>query len=277
MLNGTPINFKLDSDILSGILTLINHFSCIGFLQNKLGSPEPLNAGIGNGIYTMDEDKIVGGSIEASKNNISTDSKIVLGLYNDELIDLLQTSIKGFKDEMAHLAKNLKSCTEHYNKLPSSFSMFEKDAINTLINHLQGQSEILNVQLRLRLRWLDGMRVNLSPEVKLEFKNKHSELVNLHKEFLDDSSVLGEISDRHDQARRFFIILNTYRNKTSKIINMLETISHKNIRETMPDLYKNAQYKQIMNIEVPKSIREVVKEDSYLKSRISEIINVKKK
>ena len=120
------------------------------------------------------------------------------------------------------------------------------------------------------------MRVNLSPEVKLEFKNKHNELVNLHKEFLDDSSVLGEISDRHAQARQFFIILNTYRNKTFKIINMLETISHKNIRETMPDLYKNAQYKQIMNVEVPKSIREVVKEDSYLKSRISEIINVKK-
>ncbi len=152
MLNSTPINFKLDSDILSGILTLINHFSCIGFLQNKFGSPEPLNIGIGNGIYTMDEDKVVGGSIEPSKNTTSTASKIVLGLYNDELVDLMQTSIKGFKDEMAHLANNLKSCTEHYNKLPSSFSMYEKDAIDTLINHLQGQSEILNVQLRLRLR-----------------------------------------------------------------------------------------------------------------------------
>ncbi len=120
------------------------------------------------------------------------------------------------------------------------------------------------------------MRVNLSPEVKLEFKNKHSELVNLHKEFLDESATLGNIADPHEQARQFFIILNTYRNKTFKIINMFETISHKNIRETMPDLYKNAQYKQIMNVEVPKSIREVVKEDSYLKSRISEIINVKK-
>jgi len=115
------------------------------------------------------------------------------------------------------------------------------------------------------------MRVNLSPEVKLEFKNKHSELVNLHKQFLDDSASLGE------QARQFFIILNTYRNKTFKIINVLESLSHKDIRQTMPDLYKNAQYKEMVNIDVPKSIKEVVNEDSYLKSKISEIINVKKK
>ena len=267
----------MDSDILSAILTLINHFSSIGFIQNKLGLPEPLNIGIGNGIYIMDEDKVVGSSIEPSNNSTSTGSRIILGLYNDELVALMQTSIKGFKEEMAHLAKNLNSCTEHYNRLPSSFSMYDKGAINVLINHLQGQSEILNVQLKLRLSWLDTMRVNLSPEVKLEFKNKHSELVNLHKQFLDDSGCLGKISDVHEQARQFFIILNTYRNKTFKIINMLESLSHKDIRQTMPDLYKNAQYKEMVNIDVPKSIKEVVNEDSYLKSKISEIINVKKK
>ena len=151
VLNNTPINFRLNSDILSGILTLINHFSSLGFIQNRFGLPEPLNIGVGNGIYTMDEDKIVGGSIEPSNKSTSTGSRIILGLYNNELIDLMQTSIKGFKEEMAHLAKSLISCREHYNKLPSSFSMYDKGAISVLINHLQGQSEILNVQLRLRL------------------------------------------------------------------------------------------------------------------------------
>jgi len=151
VLNNTPLNFKLNNDILSAILTLINHFSFIGFMQNRFGLSEPLNMGIGNGIYTMDEDKIVGGSIEPSNNSTSTGSRIILGLYNDELITLMQTSIEGFKEEMAHLAKNLNSCREHYNKLPSSFSMYDKGAISVLINHLQGQSEILNVQLKLRL------------------------------------------------------------------------------------------------------------------------------
>ena len=121
------------------------------------------------------------------------------------------------------------------------------------------------------------MRVNLTPEAKLEFTNKLSELVNLHKQFFDNTATLVNISDAHEEARQFFIILNTYRNKTFKIINMLESLSHKDIRETMPDLYKNAQYKQMVNIDVPKSIKEVVNEDSYLKSKISEIINVKKK
>jgi hypothetical protein len=152
VLDITSINFKLNSDILSAILTLINHFSSLGFIQNRLGLPEPINIAIGNGIYTMDEDKVVGGSIQPSNNSTSsTGSRIILGLYNDELVDLMQTSIKGFKEEMAHLAKNLNSCTEHYNKLPSTFSMYDKGAISVLINHLQGQSEILNVQLKLRL------------------------------------------------------------------------------------------------------------------------------
>jgi hypothetical protein len=151
LLDIRPTIFKVDKDILSGIVTLINHFSSINFIQNRLGLAEPLNIGIGNGIYTMDEDNIVGGSIEPSNNSTSTGSRIILGLSNDELIALMQASIKGFEEEMAHLAKNLRSCREHYNKLPASFSMYEKGAIDTLTNHLQGQAEILNVSLKLRL------------------------------------------------------------------------------------------------------------------------------
>jgi hypothetical protein len=120
------------------------------------------------------------------------------------------------------------------------------------------------------------MRVNLSPEIKSMYITKHTELNNLHKEFLDNTASLVKISDPHEQARQFFIILNTYRNKTFKIINALDSISHKHIREIMPDLYKNAEFKKIVNVDVPKSIKEVVNEDSYLKSRVSEIINTKK-
>jgi hypothetical protein len=36
-------------------------------------------------------------------------------------------------------------------------------------------------------------------------------------------------------------------------------------------------FKQLMNIDAPKVIKEVVDQDSYLKSKISEIINAKKK
>ena len=277
VLDTMHVKFKIDRDILSGIFTLINHYSWLNFIQNRLELPIPLKDGVGDGLYTMDQDKIVGDSIEPSNISTSAASRIILGLSNEELIDLMKKSNKGFQDELTHLAKNLKSCTEHYKKLPSSFSMHDQGAIAIVTNHLQGHAEILNTYLKLRLSWLDTLRINLSLENKLLFKSKHTELEGLHGRFLDDTANLVKISDPHEQARQFFIILNTYRNKTFKIIHMLDSISHKDIRDNMPDLYKNAELKKIVNVDVPKLIKEVESEDSYLKSRISELINVKKK
>jgi hypothetical protein len=241
-----------------------------------LDLPIPLKAGVPDGIYTMDQDKTAGGLIEPSNNSTSTGPTVLHDLSDKELIALMQNSSKGLKAEMTHLSENLRSCNEHYKKLPSSFSMYDKGAIDVVSNHLQGQAEILNSYIKMRLVWLDRIRINLSPENKQVFISKHSELKSLHGKFCDDTAKLVNISDAHEQARQFFIILNTYRNKTFKIVNMLESISHKDIQHNMPILYKNPEFKKLVNVDVPKSLKEVETEDSYLKSKISELINVKK-
>jgi len=141
VLDTMHVKFKIDRDILSGIFTLINHYSWLNFIQNRLELPIPLKDGVGDGLYT----------IEPSNISTSAASRIILGLSNEELIDLMKKSNKGFQDELTHLAKNLKSCTEHYKKLPSSFSMHDNGAIAIVTNHLQGHAEILNTYLKLRL------------------------------------------------------------------------------------------------------------------------------
>jgi len=45
----------------------------------------------------------------------------------------------------------------------------------------------------------------------------------------------------------------------------------------MSDIYKLKEFKQLVNVEGPKSIKEVVDEDGYLKKKISEIINANNK
>ena len=57
----------------------------------------------------------------------------------------------------------------------------------------------------------------------------------------------------------------------------LETVSHEGFKNHLPDLYKMKEFKQLINIDAPKVIKQVVDEDSYLKTKISEIINAKKK
>jgi hypothetical protein len=41
-------------------------------------------------------------------------------------------------------------------------------------------------------------------------------------------------------------------------------------------LYKLKEFKQLVNVEGPKAIKEVVDQDGYLKSKMSIIINAKK-
>jgi hypothetical protein len=121
------------------------------------------------------------------------------------------------------------------------------------------------------------MRINLTPANKEMFTSKHAELKSTHAKFWDDVAKLKNINDPHEEARQFFILLNGYRNKTSKIVNMLESLSHKDIRENMPILYKNLEYKKLVNVDAPKSFKAVETQDGYLKNKISELINVKKK
>jgi hypothetical protein len=53
-------------------------------------------------------------------------------------------------------------------------------------------------------------------------------------------------------------------------------VSHDGFKKNLPDLYKMKEFKQLINIDAPKAIKEVVDEDSYLKTKISQIINAKK-
>lgn len=85
------------------------------------------------------------------------------------------------------------------------------------------------------------------------------------------------ILDEKQQVKEFFNIFNSYRNKVSKDINKLEHVTHEGFRINMPDLYKTKEFKQLINIDSPKVIKKVVDEDNYLKKKISEIINEKKK
>jgi len=144
-------NFEIDSDILSGIFTVITHYTQVIFIDNIFKLSTPLKVNVGNGIYTMDQDKVVGGLIEPSKNILSTQPTVLHNMLDIQLIDAMRKSFKGLDVEMVHLKDKLQSCNEHYKTLPSSFSMYNEGAIDIVTNHLKGQTEILNTYFKLKL------------------------------------------------------------------------------------------------------------------------------
>jgi hypothetical protein len=111
---------------------------------------------------------------------------------------------------------------------------------------------------------------------KEEFSKIAKEVSLLHEDFTNNISNIGKIKDEKQQVKEYFNLVNGYRNKVRKELVRLEGVTHEGLRN-MPNLYKEKEFKQLINVDVPKVIKKVVDEDSYLKQKISEIINAKKK
>lgn len=102
-------------------------------------------------------------------------------------------------------------------------------------------------------------------------------IFSLKEEHTNSIAKIAKIKEEKQQVKEYFDLFNGYRNKVKKEITKLETLSRDGFRKHLPDLYKLKEFKQIVNIDAPKAIKEVVDQDGYLKSKISEIINAKNK
>jgi hypothetical protein len=100
--------------------------------------------------------------------------------------------------------------------------------------------------------------------------------MKLQRNHVENISKIAKISDEKQQVKEYFDLLNAYRNKVKKELSRLEIVSHDGFRKNIPELYKLKEFKELVNKDVPKVIKDVVENDGYLKTKISEIINAKK-
>lgn len=101
---------------------------------------------------------------------------------------------------------------------------------------------------------IDSIRVDYINKVEELSSKDHASIPNFLKQMFSES--------------------NAFRNKVYSKLNEGENILSSNFRES--SLSKNKQLKTIINKEYVETKQSFIKEDGYLKKRISEILNAKK-
>jgi hypothetical protein len=280
LLDSNPSMFIINKDLFSGILAVITRLSLKGFVEDflELFIQPKLTIGDISSTSTLfmntDEPAKLGG--ESGKSTEQTDrtdleQKVIDSIFTESI----KLEFIKFQEEMSKLAKSLKDRGMLYED--NQITMDDPEIPKVLVMMLQDQTQFLNGSILKRMGWLNVIKPSLSLVVREELSLIEKNIYGLQANFAQNINKIRAINNETQQVKEFFDLLNAYRNKVIKEIVKLETVSHNGFKKNLPDLYKLKEFKQLINIDAPKAIKEVVDQDSYLKSKISEIINAKKK
>lgn len=269
------VEFYVNKDLFLGIWAIISRFSLKGFIEDILEAflPRKLYIADGSLPLSMNQDQelgVQGGSSQASGINIR-EQMVIDGIFTDTI----RLEFDKFKGDMAKIAESLKK--RHIMFDQGKVTMDDPEATKILVMMLQDQTQFLNASILKRIDWVHVTRPSLPSYVKAELSTIEKDINRLHGDHIKNIDKIINIKDEQQQVKEYFDLLNAYRNKVRKEIIKLETVSHDGFRKNEPHLYKLKEFKQLVNKDAPKAIKEVVDQDGYLKSKLSEIINAKKK
>lgn len=277
ILEDINLYFYINKDLFLGILAVISRFSLKGFVEDLLEillQPK-LTIGDLSSTLSMNTDPNINqgggsGNLSGQSDNSKLHQKVIDSIFTDSI----KLEFIKFQEDMGKLAKSLKDRRMMFDLGKNTLD--KPDVPSILVMMLQDQTQFLNASILKRIEWLKVSRPSLPLPVREELSIIEKNIYGLQANLRESITKLPGIKDERQQVKEFFDLLNAYRNKVRKEIIKLETVSHDGFKKNLPDLYKMKEFKQLINIDAPKAIKEVVDEDSYLKTKISEIINAKK-
>lgn len=306
----------LPRDLFLGILAILSRLSLLGFIEevvenfSLLWDKEKLLAMEPSTVQTLDPSRYkslndsnillsstgknpeIGsrGSIESNKNTVnsgigssqgvgpsgSTSNEnpdpIIVEILGDRVVNETRQAIQS----MNLWTNKLKSFRLKFLKLGivEMPSLNEITAMATL-ELLQSQSNTYTAYVANRMQWLEGRSINTLGKTQLNISEVKAEVMTIQANYRAKTNELAikKCSDV-EKTRIFFSYLNEYRNSTLKEINKCESIVLEDIRGSA--LNKHPELKKIINIEYMDAKKNFKAEDSYIKSKISEIINKNK-
>ena len=201
-------------------------------------------------------------------------SKLEQKVIDEIFTETIRTEFDKFKVEMEKTGLALKNRHTMFDK--GLLSMSDPGVPGVLVNMLQDQTKFLNASLLRRIEWVNVTRPSLPSHIRDELTSIQEKIVELQRENVKNIVKVASIQGEEQQVKEYFDLMNGYRNKVRKEIVKLEKVSLDGFRESVPELYKLKMFKELMNKDVPKTIKYVADHDSYLKSKLSLIINAKK-
>lgn len=284
--------FKLTvwKDLLIGFFSAIFRLLVLGFWEEMLDSPGKLpmgpygNSDLSNSyVLTMDNGKnheqgsnakqesnseLASENPDAWYDNISEEVKKQVGI--DILADGIRGDTKTLNKSILAWAKLL----EGYNDVSLDKIKLTPETEDLLIDLLKNQSRALTHCMANRIDWVECRTTNVLEKNNTKVKDINLKLIEIQDYYFARVKGLSKIESKAAQVREFYATMNQYRNSVYKELNKAESIILEDIRTS--SLYKNTELKKVLNVEFTNAKKEFNTQDSYLKSKIGQILNAKK-
>lgn len=216
------------------------------------------------------------------KENVRTDS-----LHSDSHIEegsnpnseIIPTITKSLKEEITKWKKsdvNVITTLDKLGEMPLTLGSKEIPGQLTFYNVLEYQAKYLHHHVIKRTIWFKLFTDNIinSRVDKLAFETLDNKINALFDDYFTEVSKLSSKSDVNVALKEFFNRTNGVRNAAYKELNAFEKNLDAKVRTEL--IYTNKDFKHIYNVEYPAVKKTYVDKDSYLRKKVSEVLNASK-
>lgn len=289
--------FKLNiwKDLLLGVLAAIFRLFVLGFWEeildsislDKLTMGPSGNTDLSNSsILTMDNGKNPEQRSNAKQesnsgsNNENSDArcdnisdKVKQQVTNDILAETMVKDTRVLNESLYAWAKNIGG----YNDMPiNNLTLTSGEGKKLLIKLLKTQNKALTETMINRYNWIDDIAKGVLEKNKTEINQITSKLIDIQNHHYSRIAGLSKLESETVQIRECYSSINQFRNSALKELNKAESLLLEEIR-TRNYLNKNDELRTVLNAEFTNAKKEFNSQDSYLKAKVGQILNAKKK
>lgn len=262
---GYPLLGLFISGEISIAVGMLKHkFFCFLNYFNSDIKPLTINAGVKDSVRT---------------DSLHSDSQSQIEKGSNPNSEIIPAITKALKEEITNWIKsdlNIITTLDKLGEMPLTLGSNEIRGQLTFFNVLEYQAKYLHSHVIKRTLWFKLFTDNIinSRVDKLAFETLDKKINALFDDYFTEVSKLSSKSDVNVALKEFFNRTNGVRNAAYKELNAFEKNLDAKVRTEL--IYTNKDFKQIYNVEYPAVKKTYIDKDSYLRKKISEVLNAPK-
>jgi len=286
LLENITLKFKIYKDFFLGILVVLSRLLVLGFWQEVLraffSEKLPLDTPVfekqpdfSNPTYhAMDKGK-------SPEEGFSKEESVSKGKSTSEenpdpiMVSTLAHFVKEDTQELNKAILSWAAQLKGHADLPFDKIKLTSEAEEPLLTLLRKQSNILTQCVRNRMTWVESRSVNTLGHNQEKIKEIYLKLVEIQDNYLSKVKKISTLESKTVQLKEFYATLNEYRNLSLKELNKADYIVLYDIRKSA--LSKDSGLKKVLNAEYTEAKKEFNSRDGYLRMKVGEILQAKKK
>lgn len=225
--------------------------------------PEAFNIGVGNS--DIRTNSLQSDNQQGESSNSSS-----------EIIPIINKGLKEIISDWIKADQNVLSTLEKLNAMPLTLGSKDIPGHGTFYNVLEYQAKYLHHHVIKRKVWFRLFTDNIinSLNDKLAFEELDKKTNDLFENYFSQVEKLSSMTNVEIALKEFFNRTNEVRNAVYKELNAFERDLDAKVRAE--SIYTSKEFRHIYNIEYPSVKKKYVDQDSYLRKKVSEVLNAPK-